>query len=589
MLRRMTHAFRQMLGVFLALLLALGPSGLPSRAYAFEAPEGASGFAHKPLVKAKKQMVVAAQPLAAEAGLAILRKGGSAADAGIAIQMVLTLVEPQSSGIGGGAYILYWDASAKTLATIDGRETAPQGATPELFLDANGNPLPREAAMASGIAVGVPGAIAALKLVHEKYGKLPWAELFQPAIALARDGFAISPRLAAQIAEEGPDSFTPQARAYFFDEAGRALPSGYRLKNPALAETLERIARDGPRAFYEGDIARDIAEAVQHDPRKAGSLTVEDLARYRAIEREPVCVLYRQHKVCGMGPSSSGGVTTGQALALIEPYDLGPAPLGAEAVHLIAEAERLAYADRALYLADPGFVSVPAAGLLNAGYIAERRKLIDPRRALEHVTAGLPPNVKEGRFGQDRTRERKGTSQISVVDANGDAFAMTTSIEQAFGARTMVRGFLLNNQLTDFAFDPKDEDGRAVANRVEGGKRPRSSMSPTVVFGPDGLRFVLGSPGGPAIILYNLKTIIGLIDWNLDPAAASALVNFGSIENAVLLEPGAEWDALAAELAAMGHEVRRTDLTSGEHVIAVTSEGLEGGADPRREGVALGD
>jgi gamma-glutamyltranspeptidase/glutathione hydrolase len=589
MLRRMTHAFRQILGASLALLLALGQSGLPLRAYAFDAPEGASGFAQKPLVKAKKQMVVAAQPLAAEAGLAILRKGGSAADAGIAIQMVLTLVEPQSSGIGGGAYILYWDASAKTLASFDGRETAPEAATPELFLDASGNPLPREAAMASGIAVGVPGVIAALKLVHEKYGKLPWAELFQPAIALARDGFAISPRLAAQIAEEGPDSFTPQARAYFFDEAARALPSGYRLKNPALAETLATIARDGPRAFYEGDIARDIAEAVQHDPRKAGSLTVEDLARYRAIPREPVCVPYRQHRVCGMAPSSSGGVTAGQALALIEPYDLGPAPLRAEAVHLIAEAERLAYADRALYLADPGFVTVPVAGLLDAGYLAERRNLIDPKRALEHVTAGLPPNIKEGAFGRDRTRERKGTSQISVVDADGDAFAMTTSIEQAFGARTMVRGFLLNNQLTDFSFAPTDENGRAVANRVEGGKRPRSSMSPTIVFGPDGLRFVLGSPGGSAIILYNLKTIIGLIDWNLDPAAASALVNFGSIENAVLLEPGAEWDALAAELAAMGHEVRRTDLTSGEHVIAVTSEGLEGGADPRREGVALGD
>jgi gamma-glutamyltranspeptidase/glutathione hydrolase len=589
MLRRMTHAFRRIVGIFLALLLALGPSGLPLRAYALEAPEGASGFTHKPLVKAKKQMVVAAQPLAAEAGLAILRKGGSAADAGIAIQMVLTLVEPQSSGIGGGAYILYWDASAKTLASIDGRETAPLAATPELFLDANGNPLPRETAMASGIAVGVPGVIAALQLVHEKYGKLPWAELFQPAIALARDGFAISPRLAAQIAEEGPDGFTAETRAYFFDEAGRPLPSGYRLKNPTLAETLEAIARDGPRAFYEGDIARDIAEVVQHDPRKPGSLTVEDLSRYRAIEREPVCVPYRAHKVCGMGPSSSGGVAAGQALALIEPYDLGPAPLGAEAAHLIAEAERLAYADRALYLADPSFVSVPVAGLLDAGYIAGRRALIDPRRALERVTAGAPPNVKEGSFGRDRTRERKGTSQISVVDADGDAFAMTTSIEQAFGARTIVRGFLLNNQLTDFSFAPADEDGRAVANRVEGGKRPRSSMSPTIVFGPDGLRYVLGSPGGPAIILYNVKTIVGLIDWKLDPAAASALVNFGSIENAVLLEPGAAWDALAASLAAMGHEVRRTDLTSGQHVIAVTSEGLEGGADPRREGVAVGD
>ncbi|MGD9501247.1 MAG: gamma-glutamyltransferase [Methyloceanibacter sp.] len=585
----MTHAFRPLLGAFLALLLATGAGALQSRALAFDAPESASGSTPKPLVKAKTQMVVAANALAAEAGLAILRKGGSAADAGIAIQMVLNLVEPQSSGIGGGAYILYWDASSETLASIDGRETAPQAATPDLFLDASGKPLPREAAMASGIAIGVPGVVAALKLVHEKYGKLPWAELFQPAIALARDGFAISPRLAAQIAGEGPDSFTAEARAYFFDAAGRPLPAGYRLKNPAFAETLEAIARDGPDAFYKGDIARDIAASVQNDPRKPGKLTVEDLANYRAIAREPVCVPYRLHKVCGMGPSSSGGVTAGQILALVEPYALGDAPLAPQAAHIIVEAERLAYADRALYLADPGFVSVPVAGLLDAGYLASRRALIDPARAQAKVTAGMPPNIREGSFGTDRTRERKGTSHISVVDAEGDAFAMTTSIEQAFGARTMVRGFLLNNQLTDFSFAPTDDDGRAVANRVEGGKRPRSSMDPTIVFGAGGLRFVLGSPGGPAIILYNVKTVIGLIDWGLDPASAAALVNFGSIGNAFLLETGAEWDALAASLGAMGHEVRRADLTSGEHVIAVTPEGLEGGADPRREGVALGD
>jgi gamma-glutamyltranspeptidase / glutathione hydrolase len=589
MLGRMTHRSRHFLGGLLALLLAISASTVPPHAYAFEAPEGASGFAPKPVVKAKKHMVVASHPLAAEAGLAILRKGGSATDAGIAIQMVLTLVEPQSSGIGGGAYILYWDAGAKTLVSIDGRETAPQAATPELFLDEKGKPLPRETAMASGASIGVPGALAALKRAHDRYGKLPWAELFQPAIALAREGFAISPRLAAQIAEEGPDSFAPEARAYFFDEAGRPLPSGYRLKNPALAETLETIARDGPDTFYRGAIARDIADAVQRDPRRPGNLTTDDLARYRAIEREPVCVPYRLHRVCGMGPSSSGGVTVGQVLALIEFYDLGPAPLGAHAAHLIVEAERLAYADRALYLADPDFVSVPVAGLLDANYLAERRALIDPTRAREHVAAGLPPNTKQGSFGLDRTHERKGTSHISVVDGHGNAFSMTTSIEQAFGSRTMVRGFLLNNQLTDFSFAAADEDGRAIANRVEGGKRPRSSMDPTIVFGPDGLRYVLGSPGGSAIIFYNVKTIVALIDWGLGPAEALALINFGSIEKAVLLEPGAAWDDLAASLATMGHEVRRVPLTSGEHVIAITRQGLEGGADPRREGVALGD
>ena len=572
------------------LLLALSASGLAPRAYAFEQPESESGFLPKPLVKAKRHMVVAAHPLAAEAGLAILRKGGSAVDAGIATQMVLNLVEPQSSGIGGGGFILYWDAGAKQLKSIDGRETAPSAATPELFLDEQGNPLPRDAAMASGLSVGVPGVLAALKLAHDKYGKLPWEELFQPAIALARDGFPVSPRLARLLAEQDPASFAPEARAYFFDPQGRPWPSGYKLANPALAETFAMIARDGPEAFYEGEIARDIANAVQSDPRKPGKLTAADFTSYRAKEREPVCVPYRIHRVCGMGPPSSGGAAVGQVLAMIEPFDLGPAPLGARPAHFIAEAERLALADRARYLADSDFVPVPLAGLLDPIYLAERRALIDPERASAHVAAGSPPNTKQGAFGNDRTRERGGTSQLSVVDDSGNAFSMTTSIEYAFGARTMVRGFLLNNQLTDFSFLPVDEAGRPIANRVEPGKRPRSAMDPTIVLSEDGaLRYVLGSPGGPAIILYNVKALVALVDWGLDAAEASALVNFGGTEQAVLLEPGVAFDPLAASLDAMGHDVRRVTLTSGEHIIAVTPEGLEGGADPRREGVALGD
>jgi gamma-glutamyltranspeptidase/glutathione hydrolase len=586
------HMTRRRLLLLALLLLALGltSSGLAPRIYAFEQPEGASGFLPKPLVKAKRQMVVAAHPLAAEAGLGILRKGGSAVDAGIATQMVLNLVEPQSSGIGGGAFILHWDAGAKQLASIDGRETAPSAATPELLLDAEGNPLPRDVAMASGLSVGVPGALAALKLAHDKYGKLPWEELFQPAIALAREGFSVSPRLATLLAEQDPASFAPEARAYFFDPQGRSWPSGYKLANPTLAETFAAIARDGPQAFYAGDIARDIASAVQNDPRKPGKLTAEDLASYRAKEREPVCVPYRVHRVCGMGPPSSGGVAVGQVLTIIEPFDLGPAPLGARPAHTIAEAERLALADRARYLADSDFVPVPLAGLLDPTYLAERRALIDPERALAHVAAGSPPNTRQGAFGVDRARARGGTSHISIVDESGNAFSMSTSIENAFGARSMVRGFLLNNQLTDFSFLPADEEGRPIANRVEPGKRPRSAMDPTIVFGENGaLRYVLGSPGGPAIILYNVKAIIALIDWGLDPAEAAALVNFGGTENALLLEPGAAWDPLAASLDAMGHDVQHVPLTSGEHIIAVTPEGLEGGADPRREGVALGD
>jgi gamma-glutamyltranspeptidase / glutathione hydrolase len=590
MLPRMMNALRLLIGGLVALLLALTTNGLAPRVHAFEQPEGESGFAPKPLVKAKKHMVVAAHPLAAEAGLAILRKGGSAVDAGIAIQMVLNLVEPQSSGIGGGGYVLYWDAGANKLVSIDGRETAPSAATPELFLDDQGNPLPPEAAMASGLSIGAPGVLAALKLAHDQYGKLPWEELFAPAIALAREGFPVSPRLAKLLAEMDPESFTPEARAYFFDAQGRPWPVGYKLKNPALAETFATIAGEGPEAFYDGDVARDIATAVQNDPRRVGKLTVADLAAYRAKEREPVCVPYRIHRICGMGPSSSGGVAVAEVLALIEPFDLGPAPLGTRAAHLIVEAERLALADRARYLADSDFVPVPLAGLLDPTYLAERRALIDPDRALGQVAAGSPPNTKQGAFGRDRSRERAGTSQISVVDDQGNAFSMTTSIEYAFGARTMVRGFLLNNQLTDFSFVPVDDEGRAIANRVEGGKRPRSAMDPTMVFGEGGgLRYVLGSPGGPAIILFNIKTIVALLDWRLDAAEASALVNFGAIQDAVLLEPGAASDPLAAALDSMGHEVRRVALMSGEHIIAVTPEGLEGGADPRREGVALGD
>jgi gamma-glutamyltranspeptidase/glutathione hydrolase len=387
-----------------------------------------------------------------------------------------------------------------------------------------------------------------------------------------------------------PETFTPEAQAYFFDAQGRPWPVGYKLKNPAFADTLAIIARDGIKPFYEGDIAGDIAKAVQNDPRKPGTLTVQDLANYRAKERDPVCVPYRDHRVCGAGPPSSGAITVGQTLGLLAPFDLGATPFQLDAAHVIAEAERLAFADRARYLADPNFVAVPVEGLLDPSYLAERRKLIDPNRAQSEVAAGSPPNAKQGVFGADATKERGGTSQISVVDGGGNALSMTTTIENAFGSRSMVRGFLLNNELTDFSFLPVDDQGRKVANRVEGGKRPRSSMDPTMVFANDGgLLYVLGSPGGPAIILFNLKAIIALIDWRLDPAQASALVNFGSTEDTLLIEPGAEWDGLAAGLAARGHQVRRLPLTSGEHIIAVTPEGLEGGADPRREGVALGD
>ena len=581
MLPRMKH-------LILSAALAVLASVVPTQA--LELPEGESGVAPKSLVKAEKHMIVAAHPLAAEAGLKMLRDGGAAIDAGVAAQMVLTLVEPQSSGIGGGAFMLYWEAAAEVLTSYDGRETAPMGATPELFLDENGNPLPRPDAMRSGLSVGVPGVLAALKLVHDEYGKLPWAALFQPAIDLARDGFAVSPRLSKMLEDAGADSFAPSARDYFFDAAGHPHPPGYILKNPELAQTFEIIARDGTDAFYEGAIAADIADAVQNDPRKPGTLSTEDLKNYRAVPRAPLCVPYRGREVCGAGPPSSGAVAVGQVLGLVEPFDLGATPFTPDAAHVIAEAERLAFADRGRYLADSDFVPVPLKGLLDKDYLASRRALIDKTRAQDKVEPGEPPFIPPSAFGRDRTKEGGGTSHISVVDSAGDALSLTTSIEHAFGARNMVRGFLLNNQLTDFSFSPKDALGRPIANRVEPGKRPRSSMDPTMVFGKDGnLEFVLGSPGGAGIILFNIKTLLALIDWQLNAAEAAALFNFGSTRDVALMEPGAKWDQLAADLERRGHKVRRFPLTSGEHVIAVTEDGLEGGADPRREGVALGD
>lgn len=583
---------RALLAVSLALILAFGAGGALN---AYERPEGPSGFTPKSLATAQRHMVVAANPLAAEAGLAILRKGGSAVDAAIAVQMVLNVVEPQSSGLGGGAFLLTWDAASKTLLNIDGRETAPAAATPDLFLNADGKPLPRKEAIESGRSVGVPGVLAALKLAHDKYGKLPWAELFAPAIALARDGFSVSPRLAGLLDEADPASFPAEARAYLFDPAGRPWPVGYRLRNPALAATFEAIANNSPSVFYESDIARDIAAAVQGDPRGAGKLTAEDLAQYRAKLRDPVCVPYRSYKVCGAAPPSSGAVTVGQVLALIEPFDLGKEPLAVQPVHRIVEAERLAFADRDRYLADPDFVTAPVSGLLDRTYLDQRRALIDPSRALGEAAPGTPPNTRQGAYGRDATLENIGTSHISIVDDEGNALSMTTSIEQAFGSHLMVRGFLLNNELTDFSFTPVDDEGRPVANRVEPGKRPRSAMDPTMIFAdgpdPDGrkLQYLLGSPGGPGIILFNLKAIIAMLDWHLDPQAATALVNFGSTGGDFLIEPGQEWDVLAEGMGRLGHKVGRFPFTSGLAVIAVTPDGLEGGADPRREGVAVGD
>ncbi|MCS6854861.1 MAG: gamma-glutamyltransferase [Elioraea sp.] len=539
---------------------------------------------------ATRHMVAAAHPLAAEAGRAVLRRGGAAIDAAIAVQAVLGLVEPQSSGIGGGAFLLHWDATARALTAWDGRETAPRAAGPDLFLRPDGSTMGFHEAAVGGRAVGVPGVVAMLEAVHRRHGRLAWDALFAPAIALAEEGFPVSPRLAAAIAADRERlARDPAARAYFLLPDGSPLPAGHRLRNPAYAETLRAIAREGAKALAEGPIAEAILAAVRGAWWNPGLLSPADLSAYAPRERDPVCVLYRVWRVCGMGPPSSGGVAVGQILGLLAHTHLGAFdPRGPDAAHWLIEAGRLAFADRNLYLADPDFVRVPVRGLLDPAYLTFRAQAIDPARAAETVRPGNPP-WREGALAPDETVREVGTSHLSIVDASGNAVAMTTTIEDAFGARVMAAGFLLNNQLTDFSFRP-EIDGRPVANRVEGGKRPRSSMAPTMVFDPQGeLRVVLGSPGGARIIGFVAHTLVAILDWAMDPQAAIDLPRLVTVGAGAELEAGTEAERLAPSLQARGHRVTVRALTSGLQAIVITARGLEGGADPRREGVALGD
>jgi len=578
----------------LGLALALAVLAAPLAAMAQDvrsAPEAATDSTERTLATSERHMVVAANRYAAEAGREMLRAGGSAVDAAIAAQLVLNLVEPQSSGIGGGAFLLYWDAGKSELKAFDGRETAPASATPDRFL-VDGKPMAFETAVRSGLSIGVPGIVRLMETVHACYGRLPWARLFEPAIRLAEAGFEVSPRLHMLLRGSGPDSFVPAARRYFFTATGSAWPIGYTLKNPELAETLRRIAAEGARAFYEGPVAEAIVKAVAEAPTAAGGMTLQDLAGYAMKERAPVCFGYRGDKVCGMGPPSSGGPAVAQTLGLLEPFDLGKgrsAALQPKAMHLIAEAEKLAFADRNRYLGDPDFVAIPQ-GLLDPKYLDERRALIAPEAAMARPKPGVPPGVGRQSFGRDATRERAGTSHISIVDDDGNALAMTTTIEGGFGSHVWAAGFLLNNELTDFSFVPVDAEGKPAANAVGPGKRPRSSMAPTIVFDGTGrVLAVLGSPGGGRIILFVVKTLIALLDWGLDAQAAADLLNFGSQGEGfeIELDGAAIWPALA--LKAFGHMIVPSDMSSGTHVIVRRGNRLEGGADARREGAALGD
>ncbi|SIO25510.1 gamma-glutamyltransferase 1 Threonine peptidase. MEROPS family T03 [Rhodovulum sp. ES.010] len=560
-------------------------------AFAGLSPDAASAWEAKQSgrpTQARDWMVAAANPLAVEAGARVLRAGGSAADAMVAVQAVLGLVEPQSSGLGGGAFLVWYDAQTGTVTTLDGRETAPLAATPRLFQTADGEPLAFFDAVVGGRSVGTPGTPMLLEEAHRRWGRANWAGLFDDAIRLAEAGFKVSPRLADLVAADADRlRLFPATESYFFPDGGPPT-AGETLTNPAYADTLRRLAQDGSRAVYTGAVAEDIVAAVRGAEGNPGVLSTIDLALYRVKERPAVCVEYRAHDVCGMGPPSSGGLTVGQILGLLEQYDLSAlGPDNPESWRLVGDAARLAFADRGRYMADSDFVPVPVEGLVDPAYLASRARLLAGDDALPEVAPGTPEWDHARAWADDASIEFPSTSHISIVDADGNALSMTTTIENGFGSRLFVRGFLLNNELTDFSFR-SHADGLPIANRVAPGKRPRSSMAPTIVLRDGAPVLVIGSPGGSRIIGYVAQAIIAHLDWDMNLQEAVAmphLVNrFGTYD----LEAGTTASNLAPALARLGYETHLRDLNSGLHAIAVGSI-LQGGADPRREGIALGD
>lgn len=555
------------------------------------ASQAAAGRPAEPAVRAKRFMVAATSPLAAWAGYDVLAENGTAVDAMITVQLVLNLVEPQSSGIGGGALLLHYDGRSGRLTSLDGLETAPRAADGGMFLGPDGRPMPFGAAAVGGLAVGTPGTLKLLLEAHRRWGRLPLDRLFRPAIELATKGFAVSPRLAGLLVGDTAERLKrdPRARDYFFP-GGQPLQAGQTLRNPAFADTLRFILSDGDRPFYLGPIGADIVAAVQGASGNPGRLEAIDLEIYRVVERQPVCIPYRDWRVCGMGPPSSGGIGIGQILGLLEHFEI-PAmgPDAADAWHLFAEAGKLATADRDRYLADADFVLVPASGLVDNTYMTTRAQTISAGRA---APVPAPPGNPPRRIGQewssDTSAEPSDTSHVSIVDADGSAVSLTTTIEGAFGSHLMVRGFMLNSELTDFSFLPYAA-GRPVANRVEPGKRPRSSMAPTIVLDRAGRPvLVIGSPGGARIVSYVAQAIIGVLDWGLNVQQAIDLGHVVNRNGRTELEAGTAVAGLKDALAARGHEVVMMEQASALQGIQIGPDGLVGGSDPRREGVAVG-
>jgi gamma-glutamyltranspeptidase/glutathione hydrolase len=539
-----------------------------------------------PPVVAGSGVVSAADPRAAEAGREILRAGGSAADAAIAMAIALTVVEPQSSGIGGGGFLVHHDEGSDALTSFDGREEAPSAASPAWFLDANGKVIDNPSI--GGRAAGVPGNVRMFALAHAKHGKLPWARLFEPAIRLARDGFQLTPRGQDAVADWRPDALklTPWARATFFEANGQPKPVGATIRNPELAALMEEVARGGPDAFYTGPIADRIVRAVNTAPRHPAPMTEGDLVTYDAQQREVRCGTYRSYRVCGMGPPSSGATTVFAILKQLERFDLSAlGPDSPEAWHLIGESMRLAYADREAYLADPDHVPVPTAGLMDPDYLASRSALIRRDRVIPHVTHGNPPGAT--RVAMVPYEEPAGTSHMAAADRWGNVATLTSTIEAPWGSGVTVDGMFLNNELTDFHVVP-EENGVPVANRVEGGKRPRSSMSPTIVYGPDGeVRLALGAAGGPTIIMQVAKSIIGVVDWGRSARDAIALPTMTSAGQGIAVERGTPLERLVPALTALGHKVTVREPGFKANAVERVGGRWLGAADPRSEGVAL--